>query len=249
MSGMTPVAASTAVNAVTELLRFDSVHAGYGAAKVLQGVTLRVGAGERVAILGRNGVGKTTLVNTLLGIARLTAGQVHFSGPAAVPQPIPHYAAARAGIAVVQQGRAIIPSLSIRENLQLGAAVKRPGPWNLDTVFALFPILKERADTPGTALSGGQQQMLAIGRALMANPALLILDEPSEGLAPVIVDELAAVLVRLAEGGTSLLLIEQNYGLVRRVARRYYVISKGSIVEEGDLAGLSMESLKRHVAV
>jgi ABC-type branched-subunit amino acid transport system ATPase component len=238
---------------MNDLLRFESVHAGYGAAKVLQGVNLRVGAGERVAILGRNGVGKTTLVNTLLGIARLTAGQVNFASPGAgtapVPQPIAHYAAARAGIAVVQQGRAIIPNLSIRENLQLGAAVQRPGPWNLDSVFALFPILKERADTPGTALSGGQQQMLAIGRALMANPALLILDEPSEGLAPVIVDELAAVLVRLAEGGTSLLLIEQNYGLVRRVARRYYVISKGAIVEEGDLAGLSMESLKRHVAV
>jgi branched-chain amino acid transport system ATP-binding protein len=116
-------------------------------------------------------------------------------------------------------------------------------------VFKLFPILRERAETPGTALSGGQQQMLAIGRALMANPALLVLDEPSEGLAPVVVDELASVMLRLADEGTSLLLIEQNYGLVRRVAERYYVLAKGAIAEQGRLEGLSMESLKRHVAV
>ena len=139
--------------------------------------------------------------------------------------------------------------MSIRENLLLGAAVRRAGPWNLERVFALFPILKERAETPGMALSGGQQQMLAIGRALMANPKLLILDEPSEGLAPVIVDELSSVLLQLAHAGTSLLLIEQNYGLVRRVASRYHVLSKGGIVEQGGLAGLSMESLKKHVAV
>jgi branched-chain amino acid transport system ATP-binding protein len=127
--------------------------------------------------------------------------------------------------------------------------VRRPGAWNLERVFELFPVLKERADTPGTALSGGQQQMLAIGRALMANPALLVLDEPSEGLAPVIVDELAVVLRRLADGGTGLLLIEQNFGLVRRVAERYYALSKGQIVDQGRLADLSMEKLKEHVAV
>ncbi len=232
---------------MTPLLEFQHVESGYGAAKVLHGISLTVGESERVAILGRNGVGKTTFVNTLLGIARLTAGKVLFAGQHV--EPIPHYAAARAGISVVQQGRAIIANLSIRENLLLGAAVRRAGPWNLQRVFALFPILKERAETPGTALSGGQQQMLAIGRALMANPKLLILDEPSEGLAPVIVDELSAVLLQLATAGTSLLLIEQNYGLVRRVASRYHVLSKGTIVEQGELAGLSMESLKKHVAV
>ncbi|MEQ1806023.1 MAG: ABC transporter ATP-binding protein [Burkholderiaceae bacterium] len=232
---------------MTPLLEFQHVDSGYGAAKVLHGISLAVGESERVAILGRNGVGKTTFVNTLLGIARLTAGKVLFAGRHM--EPIPHYAAARAGISVVQQGRAIIANLSIRENLLLGAAVRRAGPWNLERVFALFPILKERAETPGMALSGGQQQMLAIGRALMANPKLLILDEPSEGLAPVIVDELSSVLLQLAHAGTSLLLIEQNYGLVRRVASRYHVLSKGGIVEQGGLAGLSMESLKKHVAV
>ncbi len=232
---------------MTALLTFENVHAGYAGAKVLHGINLAIRANESVAILGRNGVGKTTIVNTLLGIAALHGGRVLFNGQAL--QPIPHYAAARAGISVVQQGRAIIPNLSVRENLLLGAATQRPGRWNFERVCELFPILNERADTPGTALSGGQQQMLAIGRALMANPALLLLDEPSEGLAPVIVDELAVVLQRLFKAGTSLLLIEQNHGLVRRVASRYHVLSKGAVVEEGELAGLSMESLKKHVAV
>ena len=232
---------------MSELLSFRGVESGYGEARVLHGVDLAVGANERVAILGRNGVGKTTVVNTFHGVARLRAGEIAFGGRPA--RSIRHFTAAREGIAVVLQGRRIIPNLSVRENLILGAAVRRPGPWNLDKVFELFPILRERAETPGTALSGGQQQMLAIGRALMANPALLVLDEPSEGLAPVIVDELAEVLNRLAAGGTGLLLIEQNFGLVRRVAERYYVLSKGQIVDQGALAGLSMENLKKHVAV
>jgi branched-chain amino acid transport system ATP-binding protein len=139
--------------------------------------------------------------------------------------------------------------LTVKENLLLGGAVNRQGAWTLDKVFELFPMLRERMDVAGTALSGGQQQMLAIGRALMANPDLLVLDEPSEGLAPVIVDGLADTLRALAGTGTAILLIEQNFGLVHRVAERYYVLSKGSIVEAGRLAGLSMETLKKHVAV
>jgi branched-chain amino acid transport system ATP-binding protein len=232
---------------VSELLSFCGVEAGYGESRVLHGIDLAVSENERVAILGRNGVGKSTVVNTFLGVARLRTGEIRFRG--AVPRTIQHFTAARAGVAVVLQGRHIIPNLTVRENLLLGAAVRRPGAWNLERVFELFPVLKERADTPGTALSGGQQQMLAIGRALMANPALLVLDEPSEGLAPVIVDELAVVLRRLADGGTGLLLIEQNFGLVRRVAERYYALSKGQVVDQGRLADLSMEKLKEHVAV
>jgi branched-chain amino acid transport system ATP-binding protein len=232
---------------MSALLAFDNVFSGYGGAKVLHGVSLAIQPQERVAILGRNGVGKTTIVNTFLGIARVLSGTITLGSKKADPPQ--HFTAARAGISVVQQGRGIIPNLTVRENLLLGAAVQRKGHWNLERVFALFPILKERADTSGIALSGGQQQMLAIGRALMANPALLVLDEPSEGLAPVIVDELAEVFQQLFRAGTSLLLIEQNYGLVRRVADRYYVLSKGSVVEEGELAGLSMESLKKHVAI
>ena len=232
---------------MSDLLAFENVTSGYGGAKVLHGISFTIRPQERVAILGRNGVGKTTIVNTFLGVARLVGGRVSLAG--ASENPIRNFAAARAGISVVLQGRRIIPNLSVRENLILGGAAGRKGLWTMERVFSLFPILRERADTPGTALSGGQQQMLAIGRALMANPALLVLDEPSEGLAPVIVDELAGVMRQLGDAGTSLLLIEQNYSLVRRVAERYCVLSKGVIVEEGSLAGLSMESLKKHVAV
>nr|WP_294555498.1 ABC transporter ATP-binding protein [uncultured Rhodopila sp.] len=229
------------------LLSLRSVDAYYGRAQILHGVSLDVAAGERVAILGRNGVGKTTIVNACLGVAKVRQGRIAFNGREI--GAIRHFTAARAGIAVVPQGRRIVPGLTVRENLLLGGAVNRKGAWTLPVVFDLFPVLRERAEVPGTALSGGQQQMLAIGRALMANPDLLVLDEPSEGLAPVIVDALADTLRALAHTGTAILLIEQNFGLVHRVAERYYVLSKGSIVEAGRLAGLSMETLKKHVAV
>src|SRR3954452_2736287 len=232
---------------MSALLAFGGVDSGYGGAQILHNLSLEIGAHESVAILGRNGVGKTTFVNTFLGVAGLIKGGVSFCGQQV--RSVRHYDAARAGISVVLQGRGILPNLSVRENLILGSAVGRKGRWNLESVYKLFPILRQRADTPGTALSGGQQQMLAIGRALMANPALLVLDEPSEGLAPVIIDELAGVFRRLFDEGTSLLLIEQNYGLVRRVSDRYYVLSKGSIVDEGKMAGLSVENLHKHVAV
>ncbi len=229
------------------LLSLRSIDAYYGRAQILHGVSLDVAAGERVAILGRNGVGKTTIVNACLGVATVRHGQIAFRGRDI--GMIRHFTAARAGIAVVPQGRRIVPGLTVKENLLLGGAVGRKGAWTLPAVFDLFPVLRERADVAGTALSGGQQQMLAIGRALMANPDLLVLDEPSEGLAPVIVDGLVDTLRALARTGTAILLIEQNFGLVHRVAERYYVLSKGSIVEAGWLAGLSMETLKKHVAV
>jgi branched-chain amino acid transport system ATP-binding protein len=232
---------------MSALLAFEGVNSGYGGARILHDLSLAIDANESVAILGRNGVGKTTFVNTLLGVAKLFKGEIVFSDRPTTA--LRHFDAARAGVSVVPQGRKILPNLTVRENLILGGAVRRKGRWTLEAVMDLFPILRERADTPGTALSGGQQQMLAIGRALMANPSLLVLDEPSEGLAPVIIDELASVFRRLYEEGTSLLLIEQNYSLVRRVSERYYVLSKGSVVEEGKMAGLSMESLKAHVAV
>jgi branched-chain amino acid transport system ATP-binding protein len=232
---------------MTPLLSMRGIDAGYGGARILHGLNIEIKPGESVAILGRNGVGKTTCVKTFLGVAKLFSGEVAFSGRPV--KSIKHYDAARAGISVVLQGRGILPNLTVQENLILGGAVQRKGRWSLEPVFDLFPILRERAATSGTALSGGQQQMLAIGRALMANPALLVLDEPSEGLAPVIIDELADIFRRLHNDGTSLLLIEQNYSLVSRVSDRYHVLSKGSVVDEGELAGLSMESLKKHVAV
>lgn len=229
------------------LLELADVHSAYGSARVLHGVSLRVEQGERVALIGRNGVGKTTVVNTCIGAARLTSGRLSFIGS---PQSsIRAYGAARSGIAIVPQGRRIVPGLTVRENLLLGSAPDRKGPWNIESVFAMYPILRERAQGLGTAMSGGQQQMLAIGRALMANPDLLILDEPSEGLAPVIVDELGDSLVRLASQGTAIMLIEQNFGLIRTVGGRYYVMSKGSVVEEGRLSELTTEELKKHVSV
>jgi len=232
---------------VTALLAFDAVDAGYGAARVLHGVSFSIAPGEAVAILGRNGVGKTTVVNTFLAIARLMSGRVLFQGRP--PRVLRHYTAARRGVAVVVQGRGILPNLTVRENLQLGAANRRRGHWSLARVFELFPVLQQRAASRGTALSGGEQQMLAIGRALMANPDLLVLDEPSEGLAPVIVDQLAQVLRRLNEEGTALLLIEQHLTLVERVARTYHVLSKGRVVERGSVASTTTLELQRHIAI
>ena len=229
------------------LLEFESVDAGYGGARILRGVSFDVGDGDSLAVLGRNGVGKTTIVNTLLGVARRTAGVIRLNG-AAIERPRA-YSAAGHGVSVVIQGRGILPNLTVEENLLLGAAVRRKGLWSLERVFDLFPVLKERADTPGCALSGGQQQMLAIGRALMANPRLLVLDEPSEGLAPVVVDELAEVLNLLRREGAAVLLIEQNLSLVERVVRRFCVLSKGAIVDRGDVAGTSRAELQKHIAI
>ncbi|MBL1375850.1 ABC transporter ATP-binding protein [Zobellella iuensis] len=232
---------------MSELLSFKGVNAGYGAAHVLHDMNLSVRQGEKVALIGRNGVGKTTVVNTLLGLASLRSGDIRLGQRQ--PRRLRPYMAANNGIMVVPQGRRIVPNLTVEENLMLGAAVGRAGPWRLDSLYRLFPILRERAHTPGTAMSGGQQQMLAIGRAMMANPELIVLDEPTEGLAPVIVDQLAEILNQLAEQGTSLLLIEQNLSLVGRVAERYYALSKGSVVAEGKVRQDHIMELQQHVVV
>lgn len=234
---------------MTPLLELDGVHACYGAAHILHGMNLRVDAGERVALIGRNGVGKTTVVNTVLGLARLTGGQVRMAGQA-IQKPRA-YMAAQHGIAVVPQGRRIVANLTVEENLLLGAAAGRKGPWNVREIYKLFPILKERAHTPGTALSGGQQQMLAVGRALMVNPALILLDEPTEGLAPVIVDQLAEVFGQVADQGTALLMIEQNMNLVVRVSQRYLAMAKGAVVGVGTVSESAegLKTLESHVMV
>lgn len=229
------------------LLSFHDVHALYGQARILNGVSFEIAAGERVALVGRNGVGKTTVVNTLCGATRIERGHVEIRGEEV--RDLRRYTAAKNGISVVLQGRGIIGNLTVEENLLLGAATRRRGPWTLESVKALFPILEERKASPGLALSGGQQQMLAIGRALMANPDLLILDEPSEGLAPVIVDELADLLVRLGDQGMGILLIEQSVGLIRRVAERFYVLSKGAVAASGSLAEIEAEDFHKHITI
>ena len=234
---------------MTVLLNLENVQSYYGAAHILHGLSLQVQAGERVALIGRNGVGKTTVVNTILGLAQMRGGQISF-GAQAVHKPRT-YTAAQHGIVVVPQGRRIVANLTVEENLLLGSAVGRKGPWTVPEIYKLFPILQERAHTPGTALSGGQQQMLAVGRALMANPNLILLDEPTEGLAPVIVDQLADIFHRVADQGTALLLIEQNMSLVVRVAKRYLAMAKGAVVAQGPVvhSRAGLEDLESHVAV
>ena len=229
------------------LLRLEQVDAFYGAAHILHGLSLEVKAGERVALIGRNGVGKTTVVNTILGLAALRGGRIHL-GHVELTRPRT-YMAAQHGVAVVPQGRRIVANLTVEENLLLGAAVGRRGHWTVPRVYELFPILQERAHTPGTALSGGQQQMLAVGRALMANPSLILLDEPTEGLAPVIVDLLGQIFNQVAAQGAALLLIEQNMTLVARVAERYCAMAKGTVVAEGRVQEEDLEDLHRHVMV
>ena len=231
------------------LLSLNNVQSFYGSAHILHGLGLHVHAGERVALIGRNGVGKTTVVNTILGLAQMKAGTVHFgSTPITRPRP---YVAAQHGIVVVPQGRRIVANLTVEENLLLGAATGRKGPWNVPEIYKLFPILQERAHTPGTALSGGQQQMLAVGRALMANPSLILLDEPTEGLAPVIVDQLADIFNKVADQGTALLLIEQNLSLVVRVAHRFLAMAKGAVVAEGSVENTRdcLKDIEKHVMV
>jgi branched-chain amino acid transport system ATP-binding protein len=211
---------------------------------VLHGVSLEVRAGEAVALLGRNGVGKTTLIRSIVGFTPPRAGTITFRGTAL--QGRPPYRIARAGIALVPQGRRIFAPLTVDENLRIGARGAEPRAWNADTVHALFPRLDERRVQWGGTLSGGEQQMLAIGRALMSNPGLLVLDEPSEGLAPLVVREIGRVLRRLKEAGLAILLVEQNVPLALRVADRVYVMSKGQIVYHGASSALDAdEDVKR----
>jgi branched-chain amino acid transport system ATP-binding protein len=228
-------------------LAFRDVHAMYGQARILNGMSFKVDAGERVALVGRNGVGKTTVVNTLCGVARIAQGEIELRDR--VCSDLRGYTAAQNGIAIVLQGRGILGNLTVEENLLLGRATRRDGRWSLQLIYELFPILQERRNNPGMALSGGQQQMLAIGRALISNPSLLILDEPSEGLAPVIVDELAGLLQRLAGEGVGILLIEQNVNLIHRVVERFYILSKGAVAEEGYLRDVTVEELQRHIVI
>ena len=218
------------------MLEVDSIHTYYGESHVLHGVSLRVAPGEAVALLGRNGAGKTTAIRSIVGFTPPRAGRVVFEGQAI--ERWPAYRIARRGLALVPQGRRIFAPLSVRENLLLGA---RSEGWTLERVFELFPRLRERQAQLGGTLSGGEQQMLAIARALLTNGRLLLLDEPSEGLAPLIVREIGTILTALKAERLSLLLVEQNYHLALRVADRVYVMNKGQIVYQGTPAGLEAD--------
>jgi branched-chain amino acid transport system ATP-binding protein len=221
-------------------LELASVSAGYGETVVLEDVRLRLAAGESIAIIGRNGVGKTTLLATIMGHTSLHGGTVRLFGRDI--SRLPTHRRAQAGLGYVPQEREIFPSLTVRENLEIAA---RPGPWTLPGVLALFPQLRERQSNRGHQLSGGEQQMLAIGRALMGNPSVVLMDEPSEGLAPVIVEELARAVKGLRDtGGLSLVLVEQNARLALDISPRAVVMDRGRIVYDGPSETLRRDPAK-----
>jgi branched-chain amino acid transport system ATP-binding protein len=215
-------------------LEVEGVHTYYGESHVLQGISLRVDPGEVLAILGRNGMGKTTLIRTIVGFTPPREGRVLYEGTEITR--LPPFRMVALGMALVPQGRRVFPSLSVRENLEV--ARRGEGRWNLEQVYALFPRLRERADNRANKLSGGEQQMLAIGRALMSNPDLLLMDEPTEGLAPLLVREVGRVIGELKRSGLSILLVEQNLALALSVADRVHVLSRGQIVHSGTPAEL-----------
>jgi branched-chain amino acid transport system ATP-binding protein len=219
---------------MADTLELNGVSAGYGETVVLEDINLRLGAGESLSVIGRNGVGKTTLLATVMGHTTLHGGEVTLGGKSLNRMPV--YRRAAAGLGFVPQEREIFPSLTVRENLDVGA---RPGEWTDERVFELFPNLKERLGNRGNQLSGGEQQMLSIARALLTNPSILLMDEPTEGLAPVIVEALTAVLSRLRnESGLSIVLVEQNSRVALGFSPRCVVMDKGRIVYDGASAPL-----------
>jgi len=215
-------------------LQLEDVRAGYGETVVLEDIRLKLAVGETVSIIGRNGVGKSTLLATVMGHTTLHGGHIQLQGED-ISRTVT-YRRVSAGLGFVPQEREIFPSLSVQENLEVAA---RPGYWTLQTVYQMFPRLSERAQNRGNQLSGGEQQMLAIGRALIGNPKVLLMDEPSEGLAPVIVEELARAIKRLAaEGELAMIVVEQNSRLALDIAPRAVVMDRGRIVYDGDSATL-----------
>lgn len=219
------------------MLELRDVHTYYGDSYILQGVSLRVEAGQVVSLLGRNGAGKTTTINTIVGFVPPREGQVRFKDQDVTHWP--SYVIAAMGLGLVPQGRRLFPDLTVRENITLAARLPGGHPrWTLERVYELFPALKAREQHRAGQLSGGEQQMVAIARALMTNPELLLMDEPSEGLAPLLVREIGRVLLELKAQGLSILLVEQNLPLATRVADWVYVMNKGQIVFEGPPADL-----------
>src|SRR5215470_11773182 len=214
-----------------DLLHVDGIETCYGHSQVLFGLSFAIAPGEMVTLMGRNGMGKTTTIRSIMGLTPARAGAIRFMGEEI--HGLPSYQVAQRGIGLVPEGRQIFPNLSVRENL-LATAVKRNGEdWTLTKVYGMFPRLAERDASMGNQLSGGEQQMLAIGRALMTNPLLLILDEATEGLAPLVRAEIWRCLARLKESGLSILVIDKNVGALLRVADRHFLIERGRVVWKG----------------
>jgi len=224
------------------MLELRDVETAYGRSQVLFGVTLDVAASQVVSLLGRNGMGKTTTVKSIMGLCTPKAGTIQFDGKRM--HGLASYRIAKAGIGLVPEGRQVFPNLTVRENLV--ATARGHGPWTLERVFSLFPQLKARQSNYGNQLSGGEQQMLAIGRALMTNPRLLILDEATEGLAPLIRQEIYRSIERLKAEGLSILVIDKDVRALTKVADRHYVLEKGRVVWSGSSAELAANRELQH---
>ena len=223
------------------MLELRGVETAYGRSQVLFGVSLEVARGEVVSLLGRNGMGKTTTVKSIMGMVPARAGDIRFDGKPM--RGLPSYRIAQAGIGLVPEGRQVFPNLKVHENL---VATARPGEWTLERVFSLFPNLRDRQGNYGNQLSGGEQQMLAIGRALLTNPRLLLLDEATEGLAPLVRAEIYRSLGKLKEAGVSILVIDKDVSALTRVADRHYVLEKGRVVWSGTSRELAADASVQH---
>ena len=228
------------------MLEVDALETAYGPSQVLFGVTFAIGPGEVVTLLGRNGMGKTTTVRSIVGLVPPRAGRIRFEGREI--HRWPSYRVAQAGLALVPEGRQVFPNLTVRENLVATAANRRraPDPWTIERVFELFPQLAARRGAMGALLSGGEQQMVAIGRALMTNPKLLILDEATEGLAPLVRAEIWRCLERVKAAGQSILVIDKNVRALTRIADTHYILEKGRIVWRGSSAELAAHEDVQH---
>lgn len=228
------------------MLDVRAIDTFYGRSRVLFAMSLSIGPGEAVSLMGRNGMGKTTTVRSIMGLTPAAGGAIAFEGRDI--RLWPPYRIARAGIGLVPEGRQVFPNLTVRENLvaTASAAASTGAPWTLERVYGLFPRLAERAGTLGSHLSGGEQQMLSIGRALMTNPRLLILDEATEGLAPLIREEIWRCLGELKTGGQAILIIDKNVGALARLCERHYIVEKGRAVWSGTSAELRADQALQH---
>ena len=228
---------------MSALLQTSDLTAFYGDAQALFGIDFRVEAGETVAVIGANGAGKSTFMKAVVGLVKTRAESIRFQGQAV--GGLPPGEIVKRGIALVPEGRRLFPSLSVEENLLMGGYAKRPGPWSLPRLFKLFPILAQKRAQPATSLSGGQQQMVAIGRALMSNPSLLLCDELSLGLAPIVIKEIYDALPALNAEGTTLVIVEQDVAMAQRVSQRIYCFQEGRVSLQGRSEDLTREQISQ----